>query len=255
MFLGMQLKVAMGLLSLLIMFLAYAIFLTQIAKGNKRPHPMTWFGFALCTGAGYLVQIHKGAGAGSWVMGWTALFCLLIGAAGWLKGVRHFDRFDKWSFGLGLAAFGAWTACYLLNLDPTMVAVFATVSDLLLYGPSIKKGWRLPHEDSAMAYFLNSQKFVPALLALNTHAVATWLYPVALVVANGGMCVYIISREAWLAKDGSASGMRLLYEVLFVERGIDQTKHPQWHERHNIATDAMSNISLSIISLVTISTM
>src|SRR5665213_2328311 len=92
-------KELMGYLAVAIMLIAYGVQLIQTYRGKSEPHPITWIGFGFLVGAGYLVQLQKGAGPGSWVMGLTAIFCLL--AAG-----RGFGR--KGDGGLGRVLMG-WT--------------------------------------------------------------------------------------------------------------------------------------------------
>src|ERR1035437_2613885 len=85
---------AMGALSVTITLLAYAVLLRQIIWGTKRPSPIAWIGFGLCTGVGYLVQFYAGVGAGSWTMGVTAFFCFIVGGASMLKGRRKTALLD-----------------------------------------------------------------------------------------------------------------------------------------------------------------
>src|SRR4051794_16401006 len=126
----MTFKSAMGILSVLIMLIAYAIYLWQTARADGvRPHPFSWFLWGFVTGVAYLVQLTQGGGAGSWVVGFTALFCFLIGAISFLKRKWHFSLFDWLSLGAGLLVFGY----YLLSKNPTWSAVLATTTDVIGY--------------------------------------------------------------------------------------------------------------------------
>lgn len=63
---------------------------------------------------------------------------------------------------------------------------------------SIKKGWTAGPPPAWIARFpfaLNSAKFIPALFALYSYSVATWLYPAVLVVANGGVSRMLAVRR------------------------------------------------------------
>ena len=235
---------AMGALSVAITLAAYAVLLRQIIWGTKRPSPIAWIGFGLCTGVGYLVQFYAGVRAGSWTMGVTAFFCFIVGGASILKGARKTAFLDWIALALGLVTFGGWLVCYLYKLDQTLAAVLATASDLLLYIPLIRAGWSQPELDSRMAYFLNTVKFIPALIVTVPFKVVTVLYPVALVVANTGMNIYLMLRKSWLVGE-----MPLLWRALFIETHVNLIEHPERFVRHNRAMAAAGKISLAIVEI------
>jgi hypothetical protein len=185
-------KSALGILSIAIMAVAYAIYLWQTIRHDEvQPHPFSWLLWGFVTGVVYLVQRTEGGGAGSWVTGFTAIICLLIGGVSFLKHRWKFSRFDWLSLALGVFVFGF----YLFTKEPTQSAVLATATDLVGYGSTIKKGWAYPRADSATSFLLNSLKFVPSLFALDSYSVATWLYPLTLVFVNGAVAVMLIARR------------------------------------------------------------
>jgi hypothetical protein len=187
----------LGTLSVAIGILAYGIYIWQ-SSGRKgvQPHPFSWFLWGLVTAVAYLVQRVQGGGAGSWVTGFTAAVCLVIGSLTLVKHQWRFSWFDWFSIGAGLFVF----TFYLFTKDPMHSAVLATVTDVVGYGPTVKKGWREPHKDSATSFALNGVKFVPALFALGSYSIATCLYPTTLVFVNGGVAVLLLVRRRQIAK-------------------------------------------------------
>jgi len=191
----MDYKPALGALSVAIMAVAYAIYISQTAKDHGvQPHPFSWLLWGFVTTVAALAQHAKAAGPGTWVTAFTAGSCFVIGTLTLLKHKWQFSRFDWLSLGTGLAVF----AFYLLARDPALSAVLATTTDVAGYLPTLKKGWREPHGDSATSFTLNSVKFVPALFALNSYSVATWLYPATLVVVNAGVATMLLMRRKQL---------------------------------------------------------
>lgn len=191
----MTLKSAMGVLSVIIMVIAYAVYMWQTARSEDvRPHPFSWFLWGFVTAVVYLVQSTEGGGPGSWVVGFTAVFCLLIGTLSLVKHRWRFSLFDWMSLIAGLLVFGY----YLLSRNPTQSAVLATITDVIGYGSTIKKGWAEPHKDSATSFALNSLKFVPSLFALEAYSLATWLYPATLVLMNGAVALMLFLRRRQL---------------------------------------------------------
>lgn len=191
-------KFGMAALSVGIATIAYAIMLWGIFRQNKHPSPVSWFGFGFCTAVGFLVQVYGGADMGSLVMGWTAFCCFVVAFTSWKTGGIEFTRLDQITFWLGVDAFVGWLVCYRGHFDQTLAAIFATASDLFLYGPSIRNGWRKPEKENPSGYALNSVKFVPSLFAMGAYSFATVLYPVALILANAGMNTFLLARGEWL---------------------------------------------------------
>lgn len=191
-------KTALGLLSIGIGAAAYTIYIGQTAKRKGvQPHPLSWILWGVVTGVAYLVQMERGGAAGSWVTGFTSCVCFLIGGFSLVKHTWRFSRFDKVSiwFGIGVLLF------YIFSKNPTHSAVLATIVDVVGYLPTIRKGWFEPHKDSATSFSLNSLKFVPALFALESYSVATWLYPATLVVVNGGVATLLLVRRRRVSSD------------------------------------------------------
>ena len=192
----MSFKELMGAVSVAIMVVAYAIYLWKTAKEEGvEPHPFSWFVWGLVTGVAYLVQASEHAGAGSWVVGLTAVSCFVIGEFSLFKHRRHFDGFDWIFLSLALIVF----AYYVIAKDPTTSAILATTVDVIGYGPTIKKGWVRPDKDSATSFFLNGVKFFPSLAALDAYSIATVLYPLTIGIVNLCVTGMLLARRRQLA--------------------------------------------------------
>jgi hypothetical protein len=201
MFIVLDFKDTMGGLAVVIMLAAYIVQLWKTYEGKSEPHPIAWFGFGLLTGVGYLVQWQKGAGAGSWVMGVTAIFCFLVGGMSQYKRRWKVGDFDFWDW-VALGAGGGLFALYLMSRNlswgPLVSAVLATAADLVLYIPIFKKAWMLPEKENRTSYGLNSLKFVPSFFAMDSYSWETCLYPGALVAMNAIVVAYLSWRRQQL---------------------------------------------------------
>lgn len=188
----MTFKAAMGILSVGIMAVAYAVYLWQTIRNPEiRPHPFSWLLWGVVTGVAYLVQISQGAGPGSWVVGCTSAICIVIGLASLGKERWRFSRFDKFSLLAGAGVF----IYYLSVRNPVISAISATIVDVIGYGPTLKKGWAKPYDDSVSSFALNAVKFVPSLFALKSYSITTWLYPATLVAMNGLVALMLVYRR------------------------------------------------------------
>jgi hypothetical protein len=196
---------SLGALSVGIGGVAYAIYITQtLRREGVEPHPFSWLLWGLVTLVAFLVQRAQGGEAGSWVTGFTAAACFLIGGLTLLKNQWRYSWFDWFSLVAGILVF----VFYLFARNPTYSAIFATATDVMGYGPTIKKGWIEPRKDSATSFALNSAKFVPALFVLGSYSIATWLYPATITIVNGGVAVMLLLRR-WRGRSTNVSHLEV----------------------------------------------
>jgi hypothetical protein len=188
---AMTLKNVMGAIAVAIALFSYALYVWQTLRGQTRPHPLSWLIFGTLSGTGYLVQLDEAAGPASWVMGITAVVCLLLCLMSFWRGERAFPWYE-WAF---LAAAAVIFVFYLVSRQPTVAAVLATTVNVLGFGPTVTKAWARPHSDSVTTFALNSIKWLPAFFAFDSVSIASWVMPVALVVANAAVALLILWRR------------------------------------------------------------
>lgn len=199
----MPIKLLMGGVSIAISIAAYGIYLWQTSKDRgAQPHPFSWLLWGLVTGVAYIVQVSTGGGAGSWVTGFTAVMCYVIGLFSLFKHRWQFGLFDWLSLIAGIILL----VYYLSAKNLLSSAILATAMDVVGYGPTVKKGWGRPYNDSVSSFALNSIKFVPALGALKSYSVTTWLYPSTLILVNGAVALMLFLRRRKITPDVYSSG-------------------------------------------------
>jgi len=185
-------KDALGLLSLAITAAAYTLYIWQTARDKDiQPHPVSWFLFGLATTVAFLAQWVRGGGPGSWVTAITALVCFVISGLSFFK----YEWTFSWSDGVSASFTSIAVIFFLSAKNPMYAAVFATSADIAGYYPTIKKGWHKPLNDSVTSFALNSAKFIPALFALESYSLATWLYPAVLVMMNFAVAAGLLVRR------------------------------------------------------------
>jgi len=191
--LALTFKDFMGALAVVITLVAYGIYVWQTLRGEARPHPLSWLIFGILTGTAYLVQLDEAAGPGSWVMGITAIVCLLLCLMSFWRGERTFPWYE-WAFLIAAAVIFIF---YLWSRQPTIAAVLAAFVNMLGFGPTVTKAWQRPHSDSITTFALNSIKFIPAFFAMDNLSLATCVMPAALVVANAAVALIIYVRRSY----------------------------------------------------------
>ncbi len=130
----------------------------------------------------------------------TAIACFVIA-------VWSYAKFT-WSFGPAHAYTAVFAALLfvfsvVVRMNPawaTFAAILATFADLINYGPTFRKMWHHPQEDSVTNFTFNSVKCIPALLALQSYTTATMVYLLMLTNVNGGFAIFLLVRRAQLAK-------------------------------------------------------
>lgn len=196
-------KIVLSIAGAAIALVGYGWTVYKTYKGKSAPNPMSWFGFALLTAVGALVQHEMGAGVGAWTMDLTAVCCGFQGFASllWKRGGWHWHDFNFWawiSLVLGIICFVAFIESKTIGLTPLEAIVFATLSDLFLYGPAIVHSWKDPWSENATGYFMQSVKNAPAIAALVVITPASWLYPMMLLWMNGLCIVYFMARRVFV---------------------------------------------------------
>jgi hypothetical protein len=190
----------LGAASVAIMVVGYAIYIRQTYLNKVRPHPLSWVLFASTTGVAYLIQVSRGGGPGSWVMGLTAFVCFAISALSWYMGRRLSYSSRDWIFFAGaLLVLGCYVATvHVYKATPAIPAVVATIADVVAYVPTVVKGWSKPHDDSVTSFLFNSAKFLPSVAALGPYTLATHLFPVTLGIVNALVAAMLVLRRLYL---------------------------------------------------------
>ncbi len=151
----------------------FAPYFKDVLKGTKKPHVFTWAIWSLLTGLIFFIQITDGGGAGAWVTGLESLCCFAILAVAYANGEKNITRIDWFCFITALVAIALW----LLAHQPLLAVFLVIAADILGYGPTLRKSWHKPHEETAMLYTLSSIHWLLSIVALQSLTVVNWLYP------------------------------------------------------------------------------
>ena len=187
----MDYKLVLGGLAVVIGLYGYLSYFRGIFSGKTKPHAFSWLVWAVLTGIVFVAQVVKGGGAGSWITGITSLFCFAIFVLALFKGRRDFPRFD-W---LCLIGAGVSLLLWWLTHDPTATIILIILTDAIAFAPTYRKGYYKPYEETVTQYVMASLKSAFSLFALQSYSLATWLFPLYLVVANGLFVVLLSVRR------------------------------------------------------------
>jgi len=197
----MDLKLLLGVFPLIIAVISYSLYFRDIYRHHTKPHAFSWLIWGTLAANGFLIQLGAGAGWGALITGATALGCLSISATAFLMKHTYSSHLDR---ALLLVAFSALAV--VLFSDSKLLALGVTLIALIAgYTINTIKAYNNPHEETAITFFLNAVKFLPALFALETFSLLTAAYPITVIFANAVLVTVILARrrqrkaERWTA--------------------------------------------------------
>lgn len=141
---------------------------------------------------------------GSLVSLGAAIACFTIFLFAVRAGDKDITRGDTMFFVLALIALATW----LLAKQPVVSVIFACTADQLGFAPTVRKSWHRPHQETLIAYFTNTVRFVLAVAALQRYTFVTLLYPVSWVVSNGLFTIFLVVRRSQLGSLREAHSLK-----------------------------------------------
>jgi hypothetical protein len=184
-----------GLASILLTIGAYVPYLHAIRRGVVKPHFYSWLIWSLTTSIVFVAQLAADGGAGAWPTGVSALITLYVALlALWLKSDISVTRTDRLFLVAALASLPTW----FLTADPLWSVVILTMVDALGFGPTLRKLWHYPLEESLLFYALFALRSLLSIVALQTLNLTTVLFPAMMVVACALVCLLLWWRRRGL---------------------------------------------------------
>jgi hypothetical protein len=181
----------LGALAVAIGLAGYVPYFRDIFRGKTKPHAFSWLVWSVLTGIAFAAQVTENAGAGSWITGITALACFAIFLLALVRGQRSFPVFDWISLIIAFVSMLLWW----VTKEPTVSVILVSLIDAIGFLPTFRKGFQKPFEETAITFALSAIKFIPALIALETYTISTWLYPASLVLMNGLFVIMLLIRR------------------------------------------------------------
>ena len=191
----MTVKLCLGILSIGFALVAYYCYFREIARGTIKPHAFSWLVWGLLSGTGFLAQVSAQAGVGAWATGFTSIMSLTICCFALKIGTTRPTRFD-WTL-LGIALMSLLLLFIVRSeeaaLTLTLVALVAG------FAMNIRKAYKRPQEENATAFWLNTLKFIPAILALSHFTFLTVAYPLVAALGNAAIALVVCLRGGQLS--------------------------------------------------------
>jgi hypothetical protein len=185
-------KEILGWIAVALAFACYIPIFWGIFLGTVKPHLYTYLVWSIITTLGFLASWFSGGAAGSWALGFSALFCIGVFILSFRYGTKDVTHSDALYTVAAVLTIVPW----LLTKDPTLSIILAVLIEILSFFPTLRKTWNDPYSEPFSSWSLNTLKHGVSILALSSFSVATVLYPAVLVVMNALLAGEIIFRRS-----------------------------------------------------------
>lgn len=190
-------KLVFFVLSIALTLIAFVPYIASTARNETKPHVFSWVIWGLTTGVVFFAQIEDEGGLGAWPTGLSGALTLLVAL---LAFVKHSDTSIKpldWVFFVSaLASIPFW----YLTSDPMWAVVILTSVDVLGFGPTIRKAYNTPNEESCQFFTLFIARSILSVFALENYSVTTLLFPLAVSAGCAVLIVILLIRRRTLGK-------------------------------------------------------
>jgi hypothetical protein len=181
-----------GALSAAIQLLCFLPYIRDIFRQKVKPHAFTWLIWGIMSVIIFAIQISEGAGAGTWLLVVCATLSLLIAFLAVKYGTTQADRLDWVFLAACILTIPLWL--WLDQAFASMLMLWAI--NFVAFWPTIRKAWRLPHDESVQLFFLGGVSAALAVLAVESREFLTLFYPCWLALSNFGFIAMLLFRRA-----------------------------------------------------------
>ena len=192
-----ELKLLFGGLSVTLTIAAFIPYLRAILRGRVKPHVFSWVIWSVTTFIIFFAQLDAEGGVGAWPTAMSAVMSVVIAVLAYIKRADiSITKIDWGIFVVGLATLPFW----YFTSDPLWAVVILTSVDFLGFGPTIRKTFYFPHDESASYYVIYLIKNVFAVLALQHYSTTTLLFPLMLISSSFILMNIIYFRRKIIGK-------------------------------------------------------
>jgi hypothetical protein len=184
-------KTIISVIAIILVIVGYLPYIKDTIKGKTRPHAFSFFLWSLITFVVFALQIKNGGGAGSWITFFLGFIIFLTFILSLKNGKRDIRNIDYVFLILTLIAISLW----VFVDQPVLSIILLSVTDMLAFGPTIRKSWVDPYSETLSLYTITAVRHVLAIVALSQINIVTVLFPLTWVIANIFFSIMLIYRR------------------------------------------------------------
>ena len=187
----MDYQTTLSTVAVVLTFVGYVPYVSDILKGKTKPHSFTWFVWAFVGGIVFALQVFGGAGVGSWSILAGTVICVVIFFLSLRIGKKDIQHSDIVFLGLSLVALFLW----LVVKQPVWSIILITAVDFTAFVPTVRKSWNNPHTETLFTYEIFVLRHGLSVFALQQINILTALNPIAWVFANLLFSMILVVRR------------------------------------------------------------
>lgn len=184
-------KWGLAYVAILLTVYAYLPYIYTIIKGKTRPHFFTWLVASIVTTIAAFILFLGGGGPGAWPTGVAASLIVLITILSIFRGTSDIKPIDYFSLFICLLAIPLW----YFTQSPVYSACLIIAIEFISAFPTFRKSWHKPAHELHMTYGVNAFRHFLSFLALAHFSFAVASYPLAMVLKNGSLYIYLTMRQ------------------------------------------------------------
>lgn len=195
-----NIKLMFSGIAILLAVIGFVPYIALILRGQVKPHVFSWVIWGITTSIVFFAQLEAEGGVGAWPIGLSGFVTSLIAILAYIKrGDATITTLD-WTFlALALASLPLW---YITN-DPLWAVLILTTIDMIGFGPTFRKAYHRPFEDSRVFFIIMILRNVCSVVALETYSVTTVLFPFCLAVGFLILLVILQHRRSALSQQAA----------------------------------------------------
>lgn len=185
-------KDLLAAVAVVVTFALFVPYIRAILKDAVKPHVFSWIVWGLVTFTVFFAQLAGNAGVGAWPIGISGLITFYVAFLAYVKrGDAQITPVDWAFFVAALSALPAW----YLTANPLSAVVILTTADLIGFGPTVRRAFRYPHQESVLFFGLAALRNLLVVLALEHYSMTTALFPGAIGIGCLMLAVMLVLRR------------------------------------------------------------
>lgn len=186
----LSVKLFFSLFAVVLTVVGFIPYVLGILNGKTKPHAFSWLIWGITTFIVFLAQLEDGGGVGAWAIGLSGVVTVFVAALAYLKrGDASITRTDWLFLIIAVLSLPVW----YITANPLWAVVILTGVDLLGFGPTFRKAYVMPSEESVLFFSLVLIRNTAVIVALENYSLTTVLFPLAIAIG----CGLLVSMVLW----------------------------------------------------------
>ena len=182
---------AFAIIAALIATFSVTPYVLDIVRGKTKPNIVSWFTWSILTGIASAAAFASHESHTALLTVGSTISTATVVILGLKYGIAKFSRLDIFCQIGAIAGLASW----LIFNSPLVGIVVPVCIDLVAVIPTIRHSWDRPGEETWQTFLVGATASIFTLVSITHYSVASMLYPLYLLVANGLVGVVILGRR------------------------------------------------------------